>query len=71
MDPYRWLEDPDSEETKQFVDSQNAVTRPFLNGCVYKDQIKENITKLWNYPRYSIPFKYGNFYYQYRNTGEC
>lgn len=68
-DPYRWLEDPDSDETKQFVDAQNAITRPFLDECVYKDKVKESITKLWNYPKYSIPFKYGKRYYQYRNTG--
>lgn len=68
-DSYRWLEDPDANETKQFVDDQNALTRPFLEGCVYKNKIKENITKLWNYPKYSVPFRYGKYYYQYRNTG--
>lgn len=69
-DPYCWLEDPDSDETKQFVDAQNAITRPFLDECIYKDKIKETVTKLYDYPKYSIPFKYGNRYYQYRNTGE-
>lgn len=70
-DPYRWLEDPDSEETKQYVDAQNALTRPFLDECVYKDKIKDCITKLWNYPKLSIPFKNGKYYYQYRNSGMC
>lgn len=68
-DPYRWLEDPDSVETKEFVDDQNSITRPFLDDCVFKDKVKESITKLWNYPKYSIPLKYGKRYYQYRNTG--
>lgn len=69
-DPYRWLEDPDAEETEQFVEAQNALTKPFLDGCIYKKRIKENITKLWNYPKYSIPLRHGNYYYQYQNTGK-
>nr|XP_023016247.1 prolyl endopeptidase-like [Leptinotarsa decemlineata] len=68
-DPYRWLEDPDSEETRAFVDAQNAITKPFLQECPYKDQIKDEVTKLWNYPKLSTPYRHGNKYYQYRNTG--
>ncbi|KAF7267109.1 hypothetical protein GWI33_019606 [Rhynchophorus ferrugineus] len=68
-DPYRWLEDPDSEQTRKFVDAQNDVTRPYIDNCPYKETIKARITKLWNYPKYSVPFKRGNKYYQYRNSG--
>ncbi|KAG5873179.1 hypothetical protein JTB14_035232 [Gonioctena quinquepunctata] len=68
-DPYRWLEDPDSEETRAFVDAQNAITKPYLQECPYKNQIKDEITKLWNYPKFSTPYCHGNKYYQYRNTG--
>lgn len=69
LDPYRWLEDPDAEETKRFVDAQNAITRPYIDGCSFKENIKNQITKLWNYPKLSTPFLHGNKYYQYRNTG--
>ncbi|CAG9816942.1 unnamed protein product [Phaedon cochleariae] len=68
-DPYRWLEDPDSEESKAFVDAQNAITRPFIDACPYKEQIKNKITNLWNYPKVSTPYHHGDKYYQYRNTG--
>ncbi|XP_056645054.1 prolyl endopeptidase isoform X1 [Diorhabda sublineata] len=68
-DPYRWLEDPDSKETQAYVNAQNAITGPYLDECPYKHQIKEKITNLWNYPKYSAPFRHGQKYYQYRNTG--
>lgn len=57
-DPYRWLEDPDSEETKEFVKRQNDLTRPYLDKCIYKDKIKSTMTELWNYPKCSHPSRY-------------
>lgn len=68
-DPYRWLEDPDSERTKAYVDAQNAITRPFLDNCEYKEKIKTKITNLWNYQKLSTPYKYGENYYQFKNSG--
>lgn len=68
-DPYRWLEDPDAEETQRFVNAQNEITKPYIDSCPYKENIKSRITKLWNYPKYTAPFKHGDKYYQYRNTG--
>lgn len=68
-DPYQWLEDPDSEETKAFVDAQNAVSRPFIEACPIRKQLNERITEKWDYPKYSCPAKHGNHYYYYYNTG--
>ncbi|KAJ8918765.1 hypothetical protein NQ315_015085 [Exocentrus adspersus] len=68
-DPYRWLEDPDSKETGEYVQAQNGITRPYLEECAYRNKIKDKITELWNYPKVSIPFRHGDKYYQYRNTG--
>ncbi|ACU04662.1 prolyl oligopeptidase family serine peptidase [Pedobacter heparinus] len=68
-DPYRWLEDDRSAETKQWVDAQNAVTRKFIDQISYRNQIKTRLTKLMNYEKYSQPFKEGAYTYFYKNTG--
>ncbi|CAH1639526.1 unnamed protein product [Spodoptera littoralis] len=68
-DPYRWLEDPDSNETKEFIDAENRITRPYLDACPVKGNINQRLTELWNYPKYSCPFRRGNRYFFFKNTG--
>jgi len=58
-DPYRWLEDDNSPETKAWVVAQNAVTFDFLKKIPQRDRIRKRLTKLWNFERYGVPFKEG------------
>lgn len=68
-DPYRWLEDANSAETKQWVDAQNQVTQSYLGQIPARAAIKQRLTKLWNYERYSVPYKEGGRYFYSRNDG--
>ncbi len=68
-DPYRWLEDANSAETKEWVDAQNKVTQAYLGQIGERSAIKERLTKLWNYERYSVPYKESGRYFYSRNNG--
>ncbi|MEG3989075.1 prolyl oligopeptidase family serine peptidase [Microcoleus sp. S28C3] len=68
-DPYRWLENPDSEETQAWVEAQNAVTFAYLNEIPAREKIKQRLTQLWDYEKYGIPFKEGDRYFYYKNNG--
>lgn len=68
-DPYRWLEDDNSEETKAWVIAQNKTTDQYLESIPYRQQVKKRLEELWNYPRYSSPFKEADYYYFYKNDG--
>lgn len=68
-DPYRWLEDDNSEETKAWVKAQNIVTQAALSAIPYRDKVRKRLEELWNYTRYSAPFKEGGYYYFTKNDG--
>ncbi|MDJ0899685.1 MAG: prolyl oligopeptidase family serine peptidase [Xenococcus sp. MO_188.B8] len=68
-DPYRWLEDPDSEATKAWVTAQNKVTTNYLSQISNREEIKSRLTQLWNYEKYSSPFKRGERYFYFKNDG--
>lgn len=68
-DPYRWLEDDKSAETGDWVKKQNEVTFAFLNSIPYRNDIKKRLEEIWNYPKYSTPFKSGGRYFFYKNDG--
>lgn len=69
QDPYRWLEDDKSDATKAWVTAQNKVTFDYLDKIPYRKQFRESIEKLFNYPKYSAPFRKGEWYYFYKNDG--
>jgi prolyl oligopeptidase len=68
-DPYRWLEDPNSAETKAWVEAENRVTFGFLEQIPARGAIKERLTKLWNYERYGTPSREGDWYIYAKNDG--
>ncbi|RFS25037.1 S9 family peptidase [Chitinophaga silvatica] len=68
-DPYRWLEDDNSEATKDWVIAQNKVTEDYLSKIPFRNQIKKRLEELWNYPKNGAPTKHGDYYYWFRNDG--
>lgn len=68
-DPYRWLEDPENPEVQAWVDEQNEQTQSYLSTYADRHQLKEKLTDVWNFPKYSVPRKEGDYYYFHMNDG--
>ncbi len=68
-DPYRWLEDDNAPEVKDWVQAENAVTFGYLDKIPFRPKIKERLTAIFNYPRYSSPIRSGDRYFFYKNDG--
>lgn len=68
-DNYRWLEDDRSPETEAWVKAENKVTFDYLHKIPYRKQLKERLSKLWNYEKVGTPFKEGDYIYFYKNDG--
>lgn len=68
-DPYRWLEDEELDETKEWTDFQNEKTTRFLEKTGHYEDTKKSLTDLYNYAKYSTPQKKGDYYYFYKNEG--
>jgi prolyl oligopeptidase len=68
-DPYRWLEDDNSPETKAWVEAQNAVTFAYLRAIPERAALERRLTELWNHERYGLPSKEGPWFVYTRNDG--
>ena len=68
-DPFRWLEDDRSDETKDWVKRQNKLTFGYLDTLSNKSDIKERLSEVWNYEKISAPFHRGDYTYYYKNDG--
>ncbi len=68
-DPYRWLEDDHAENTMAWVDDQNEVTTEYLSQVPFREEIKNRLEEIWDYEKYSSPFKEGGKYYYFKNDG--
>lgn len=69
QDPYRWLEDPHSKETKTWIERENKITENFLKGIKIRNALKDRLNSLWDYPKHSIPFEQGGRLFYLKNTG--
>jgi prolyl oligopeptidase len=68
-DPYRWLEDDNSPETKAWVEAQNKVTFAYLEKIPFRAQLTERLKKLFDYAKYSAPARKGEYFFFRKNDG--
>jgi prolyl oligopeptidase len=68
-DPYRWLEDTDSLETHTWVEAENKLTFGYLEQLPHRQAIRDRLTKLWNYERFTVPGQHGGRYFFEHNNG--
>ncbi|RMH63166.1 MAG: S9 family peptidase [Calditrichaeota bacterium] len=68
-DPYRWLEDDNSEATLEWVKKEQAVTSAYLEQIPFRESIRKRLEKLWNYPKIGVPFRKGAYLFFSKNSG--
>jgi prolyl oligopeptidase len=68
-DPYRWLEQTESPETQAWITDQNRVADNYLSHLKNRSEIRRRLEDLWNYERFGIPEKRGEFYLFSHNDG--
>ncbi|MGE5246256.1 MAG: prolyl oligopeptidase family serine peptidase [Betaproteobacteria bacterium] len=68
-DPYRWMEDLNSPDVKQWVDAENRLTASYLATLPLHETFKQRITELWNFPKTTAPFFEGGRWFYTRNSG--
>jgi prolyl oligopeptidase len=69
IDPYRWLEDETSPDRAAWIDAQNAVTFSYLEKIPYRKKIQRRLETLFNYPKYTAPFRNGEYFFFRKNDG--
>lgn len=68
-DPYRWLENDTSVQTKNWVTAENKVTEDYLKQIPFREDLRKRLTEIWNYPKESAPYKVGEYYLYTKNNG--
>lgn len=68
-DPYRWMETADTPDLTSWIEAENKLTSSYLEQIPQREEIKNRLTKIWNYERYSSPSKRGRHYFYSRNDG--
>ena len=68
-DPYRWLEELDSPQTRAWIEAQNRLTFAWLAQVPHRPLVRRRLETLWNYERYGLPVRRGDRYFFTRNDG--
>ena len=68
-DPFQWLENDTATEVTTWVDEQNQTTQNYLAQIPYRQKIKNRLTEIWNFPKYGVTSKHGEYYYFSKNNG--
>ncbi len=68
-DPYRWLENSESDDTKSWIEAQNLLTSSYLSGLPERKVISDRLAQLWDYEKFGVPVKCGNRYFFSYNDG--
>lgn len=63
------LEDPDSEETREFVEKQVELTDSVLKTCETREKLRQKVTEMFNFPKYDTPFRAGDKFFYFHNSG--
>ena len=68
-DPYRWLEDTESDETGVWIKAQNTLTKNYLTSLPDREAMRAKLQRFWNYERFGLPRKKGDHYFYSHNDG--
>ncbi|HSV87976.1 MAG TPA: prolyl oligopeptidase family serine peptidase [Bacteroidales bacterium] len=68
-DPFRWLEDHKSDKAREWIEAQNNVTFAYLERIPFREDIRNRLTEIWNFERYTAPFWENGRYFFYKNDG--
>jgi len=68
-DPYRWLENDTATDVADWIKTENDVTFDYLSKIPFRDSIHAQLIRIWNYPKYGVPFREGPWYFFYKNDG--
>ncbi len=68
-DPYRWLEELDSAQTRQWIKAENKLTFDYLEQIPARERIRRRLAELWDYDKFGTPFKKGGRYFFTHQSG--
>lgn len=68
-DPYRWLEDLDGPETREWIEAQNELTYGYLEEIPFRGAVRDRLEELWNYEKFGVPQEEGGRYFYSYNNG--